>query len=135
MKKFFKSIASTLLICALGAGVGLLAAHGLKALTPDYVKGDYSAQRAQTRKSVILLGTAWCGFCTKTREHLQSRGVVFADLDIEDSELAEQWYRASGAQGVPVVLIGDRQIRGFKPEEMDAAIAALGEGLLAAGSR
>jgi glutaredoxin len=135
MKKFFKSIVSTLLICALGAGVGLFAAYGLKALTPDYVEGDYSAQRAQTRESVILLGTAWCGFCAKTREHLQSRGVAFADLDIESSTQAEQWHRESGAQGVPVILIGDRQIRGFNPEEMDAAIAALGDARLAGGSR
>ena len=135
MKRHIKSVLSSALIVALGAGVGLLAAQGLKALTPNYVSGDYSAQRAQARHSVILLGTAWCDFCTKTRAHLQSRGVQFADLDVESSKLAEEWHRKLGAQGVPVILIGDRQIRGFNPDEMDAAISALGDDLLAGGPR
>lgn len=135
MKRFFRSIVSTLLIVALGAGVGLIAARSLKAVAPAYVEGDYSEQRLHTRESVILLGTTWCGFCKTTREHLQARGVAFADLDIESSRLAEEWHRKLGAQGVPVILIGDRQIRGFSPDQIDDALAALGDERLAAVTR
>lgn len=127
MNPLLKTIASTLLLCAVGAGAGLLGAKGFRAMTPDYVEGDYSAQRAQTSEKVILLGTTWCDYCSKTRDYLQSQGIPFADLDIEQSKQAEQWHKELGGQGVPVVLIGDRQIRGFNQKEIDAAIDALAE--------
>jgi mycoredoxin len=91
-----------------------------------YIEGDYAIQRAQAGAQVILLGTAWCGYCAKTRAYLKSRGVAFADLDIEQSKLAEQLHEAPGGEGVPVILIGNRQIRGYRPKVIDEAIALLG---------
>jgi transposase len=63
------------------------------------------------------------------------RGIVFTDLDIENSELARRWHRQLGGKDVPVILIGNRQIRGFNVSALDAAIAAMGPELLVAGSR
>ena len=126
MNSTLKSVLTVVLLAAAGALCGWAVAQGYLGAAPAaYVEGDYAPQRAETGQSVILLGTAWCGFCSKTREHLQARGVAFADLDVEHSKQAEDWLQALGSEGVPVVLIGDRQIRGFRPDAMDAALAAL----------
>ena len=126
MTSTLKSVLMIVLLAAAGAVLGWAVAQGYLGMRPAaYVEGDYASQRAETGQSVILLGTAWCGFCSKTREHLQARGVAFADLDVEHSKQAEDWLQALGSEGVPVVLIGDRQIRGFRPDVMDAALAAL----------
>jgi glutaredoxin len=104
-----KSLGTLLLVCAIGAGAGLLAAKGYLDLgsKPTHIEGDYAAMRDQTGESVILLGTAWCGYCAKTRAHLEQRGVVFADLVIDQSERAAKWMADLGAVGVPVILVGD----------------------------
>lgn len=125
MKRVVQSSMSALLIVALGGAIGLIGARSLKAVAPGYVEGDYSAQREIAQESAILLGTSWCGYCKVTREHLKARGVAFADLDVESSPMAGEWHRDLGAQGVPVILVGDRQIRGFVPAEIDDAIVAL----------
>ncbi len=135
MHRYTRFTLSLLLTLAGGAGIGLIAARGAEYLSPGYVVGDYSQQREQTQHSVILLGTAWCGYCKQARAHLQAQGVAFADLDIERSSQALAWHSELKADGVPVILVGDRQIRGFDREQIDAAIAALRPQTGAGGSR
>jgi mycoredoxin len=125
MKAHVKSLASVLMLGAVGIGGGLLAARGYLHLSPAYISGDYSAHRAQARERVILLGSTWCGYCAKTRAYLTANAIAFADIDIEQSAFAEQWLTDLGAEGVPVILVGDRQIRGFRPEAIAEAVAAL----------
>jgi mycoredoxin len=125
MQAILKTAGSLVLIAALGAAGGVLAARGYVGAQPDYIEGDYSAQRAHAGEPVIVLGTQWCGYCEETRDHLRARGVAFADLDIEHADLALRWHNELRAEGVPVVLIGDRQIRGFEPDTMDAALEVL----------
>jgi mycoredoxin len=135
MKRLFKSSATVLLMCAIGAGGGIAAARGYLALQssdrPAYIEGDYAEQRALAGGAVILLGTEWCSFCAKARDHLHARGIAFIDLDIETTVQAAQWMQALGAERVPVILVGDRQIRGFHPQAIDAAVAALDPALRA----
>lgn len=135
MHHHIKTGLSVLLTCTLGVGVGLIAALGLPLLQANYIEGDYSVQRAQTQRSVILLGTSWCDYCRQARSHLQAQGVAFADLDIETSRQALAWHRELKAQGVPVILIGDRQLSGFDPSEIDEAIMALAPGTQEGDSR
>lgn len=125
MKRLLDTVASLLVVCIIGAAGGLVASRGYLGSKADRVDGDHATRHARAGQSVILLGTRACDHCTMTREYLRSRGIAFADLDVEQSKLAEQWARELGASPVPVVLIGDRRIRGFRPAEMDAAIAAL----------
>lgn len=125
MNAFLKNVISTVLICAFAAAFGLWAAHAYTGSKSGHIQGDYSVHYAEVGQPVILLGTDWCGYCRKTREHLAEKGIAFADLDIENSELAARWHAELGAKGVPVMLIGNRQIRGYDPKEMDAALAEL----------
>lgn len=106
---------------------GRFAASLLAKVDSGFTIGDYSVQLADSGHRVVLLGTKWCGFCEKTRKHLASLGVEYADLDIEDSVAAAEMHRKLGAKGVPVLLVGDRQIRGFRPRVIDAALQAMND--------
>jgi mycoredoxin len=129
MKGVMKSTALLLGIALIAAGAGLVAARGYAYVKPQYVVGDHSVQQAHTGQQVILLGTAWCGYCARTREFFNARGVDFADLDIEESPLAREWLDAASTDGgVPVVMIGDRLIRGFRPDVMEKALSAIDAG-------
>ena len=98
MNKIIKTTLSTVLICALGAMAGLVGAKSYQAVKPDHVAGDYSAQRAQSAQSSILLGA----ITLSKRAYLEARGIPFADLGIERSNQAEQWMLDLGAKGVPI---------------------------------
>lgn len=125
MSTVLKNLGSVLLMLLIGAAAGLGVASLLKARTPTHIEGNYQQLHAEAGKSVILLGTAWCGYCEQTRAHLRSNGVEFADWDVEQSATAEERLRELGGQGVPVVVIGNRQIRGFRVEAIDAALQLL----------
>jgi glutaredoxin len=73
---------------------------------------------------VVLYATSWCGYCERTRKFLRAREVPFVEHDIERSETARQAYEALGGQGVPLLLIRGKVVRGYSP---DAFLAALGQ--------
>lgn len=124
MKNFLLTV-GLIAATALGLVGGRFAANLLAKTDSEFTTGDYSVQLAQSGHNVILLGTKWCEFCAKTRAHLTDLGVEYADMDIETSAAAAEIHRKLGAKGVPVLLVGDRQIRGFRPGAIDAALNAM----------
>ncbi|MBD8525962.1 glutaredoxin family protein [Pseudomarimonas arenosa] len=124
MLKHLKTAFLMLILAAASAALGGLAATWFKADTETFIAGDYSLQRSVTGQDVVLIGTSWCGYCKQTREFLAQRGVEFADLDLENSKQAYDWVESLNAPGVPVLLIGNRQIRGFRPEAIEEALSA-----------
>jgi glutaredoxin len=125
MTAFIKSSLMLLLLVTAGAGGGLLAARAYLAQPAGFISGDYGTQQRHAKSPIVMIAASWCGFCAKTRAHFESRGIRYVEFDIDESSVASQWMTDLGAEGVPVVLIGDRQIRGFEPDLIDAAIAAL----------
>lgn len=71
-------------------------------------------------KSIVLLTTSWCPYCRIMRESLQQSGVPFRELDVETSEEGRRAFRASGASGIPVTLIGQRYISGGVGKQLQA---------------
>ena len=68
---------------------------------------------------VVVYGTSWCGYCTKTRNLLTSNGVSFLDKDIEKDAGAREEMEAKmskagvAAGGVPVIDFCGRIIKGY----------------------
>ena len=91
MLKHLKSLALLIVLVAASAMIGSLSAQWLSSPSAEFIEGDYSTQRQATGTDVVLIGTAWCGYCKQTREFLAERGVNYADLDLENSEQAYQW--------------------------------------------
>ncbi|NNF66008.1 MAG: glutaredoxin family protein [Gammaproteobacteria bacterium] len=71
---------------------------------------------------VTLIATQWCGYCAKTREFFRKHDIPYVEVDIEDHPESLQQLAHLGLQGVPVVLVGDKVIRGYQPVALAAAL-------------
>lgn len=92
---------------------------------PAYRSGDFSALFAQYRVPVVAFTTTTCPYCRQARAFFEREHVVYQDLLIDESDEAKRAYASLHAEGVPVVLVGDRLIEGFREDALhDALIAA-----------
>ncbi len=64
---------------------------------------------------VELYSTSWCGFCRDTREFLADRDIPYVEYDVEASQAARQRFQALGGVGVPLLVVGDRTVSGYRP--------------------
>lgn len=105
-----------------GSGSGTLANWIQKNLDKDAgpATGGNQTQTGQGEVcQIVVYGTSWCGYCTKTKDLLKGQGVTFSDKDIEkDAEARSEMeikLAASGLDkgGVPVVDFCGRIVVGF----------------------
>jgi glutaredoxin 3 len=62
---------------------------------------------------VIMYTTSWCPYCARARKLLTSKGVSFAEVDVEamPGKRAEMQSR-SGRRSVPQIFIGETHVGG-----------------------
>ncbi|BBB59983.1 MULTISPECIES: glutaredoxin family protein [unclassified Undibacterium] len=125
LKQRLKSIASYALILVAGLAVGLAAANVPRWLTPAYIEGDYKAYFPDAKTKVVLYATATCPYCAKTQEYLKAKNIAYVKFDINESEQARKEFKQLKGEIVPLILVGNRQIAGFKPEVLDSALQQL----------
>lgn len=100
----------TLAVCHDGDGIASL-------LTPR------SVLAASYPEEVVLFSTSWCGYCRKAREYLNSNGIAHVEYDIEKSSEGKRQFAELGGRGVPLILVGNQEIRGWNPAALKAALA------------
>lgn len=106
-----------------GLTIGFLIPRLYGWLQPGYTEGNYSEYFRNTDAKVVLFGTKWCPYCAKTRDYFRKNNIAFQDIDIEASpNAAKQFAKLGAGSDIPKVLIGNRQIVGFKPKEFESAI-------------
>jgi glutaredoxin len=76
---------------------------------------------------VVVYTTVWCGWCRKTLQFLDERGVTYVNKDIE----ANDWNRdelieKTGRTSIPVVEIDGEIIRGYNAARMEQLLARSG---------
>lgn len=78
---------------------------------------DHAALRAEVgSKPVVLLSTAWCGYCRKLRADLKNWDVPYDEIDVEQSDAGQRAYDLVGGHGVPILLVGDQIVHGYSPK-------------------
>lgn len=82
------------------------------------------AQPGYQPPPVVLLATAWCGYCKRMREHFAEQKIAYTEYDVEKDPLGKSWYEALDARGVPVVVIGEEVVYGYDPDGVSAALAS-----------
>ena len=112
------------LILAAGLAVGVAVAKAPALFKKDFVQGDYSAYLTEHKAKVVLYGTQTCPFCAKARAYFKENGIAYADLDIGKPGRERDEFAKLGGNGVPLLLIGERRIDGFRPATIDAALKA-----------
>ena len=118
--------AAILMACFIGGLFGApLARVTYARLFPpaEFVAGDYSRLYAEAGKPVVLFSTSTCPYCKQTRALFDAAGVQYADYVIDESESAEQKFKSLGGSTVPLVFIGDREIRGFREATIRHSLA------------
>ncbi|RFP12349.1 glutaredoxin family protein [Duganella sp. BJB488] len=112
-------------ILALGLGVGRVASKVPQWLAPSYVEGNYQAYYPDASTRVVVYGTKSCPYCAQTRAYLNGHHIPYADIDINQGGKGQQDYQSFGETSVPVILIGNRRITGYKVPVIEAALAQL----------
>lgn len=103
-------------------GALLLALSGAVVLPAPAADEAPAAVAAAPR--VEIFTTPSCPFCKALRVYLEARGIAYIEHNVNATEETRAAFYASGAQGVPVVMIGERVIEGFNPVAIEAALKA-----------
>lgn len=62
---------------------------------------------------VTIYATSWCPYCSRARKLLESKGVKYEEIDIEDApEKRAEMQTRSGRRTVPQIFIGDQHVGG-----------------------
>lgn len=71
----------------------------------------------------IIYSTKTCAFCKVEKQWLDSKGVDYVAVDIEEhEESAEHVKKLTGRMAVPVTVIGDTVIQGFNRPALTEAL-------------
>lgn len=100
--------------------LALLGAVALPALVP--AADDVAVAAAAPR--VEIFTTPSCPFCKALRVYLDARDIAYVEHNVNATQETRAAFYASGAQGVPVVMIGERVIQGFNPVAIESALKA-----------
>ena len=76
--------------------------------------------------TVTMFSTSWCPHCKRAKAYFAQKGVAFREVDIEASEAGNREFRTYGGKGVPLIIVGDKRMRGFSAEAMDRMLASAG---------
>jgi glutaredoxin 3 len=71
---------------------------------------------------VVIYSTGWCPYCTRARELLKTKGVVFEEIDVDARpEARTEMMARSGRRTVPQIFIGETHVGGCDDlHELDA---------------
>ena len=81
---------------------------------------------AMTPQGLVLYAADWCPYCHQARQYLKSQGIAYTEINIDtqDGSQAFDVARGSGSRGIPFLVLGQRQIRGFNVASYDAFFSA-----------
>jgi len=74
--------------------------------------------------AVTMFSTSWCPHCKRAKAYFAQKGVGYREVDIEASESGRREFEQYGGSGVPLIIVGERRMRGFDPGAMDQLLAA-----------
>lgn len=71
---------------------------------------------------VTLYATEWCGYCAAARQLFDANGIAYTELDVEKSSAGYEGHKKLGGKGVPLIVIGDKIIRGYSEGEIRSSL-------------
>lgn len=64
-------------------------------------------------KKVLIYSTQICPYCVNAKQLLQSEGISFEEINVEDEKKRAYMEQISGRRTVPQIFIGERHVGGF----------------------
>lgn len=94
---------------------------------PDLANLPFEVRQAATRYPVTLYANANCRPCDAGRQVLQQRGVPFAEKRVNDTPTdIAALQRLAGTNRLPVLTIGQQQVKGLAPADWHGYLDAAG---------
>jgi glutaredoxin len=79
----------------------------------------------QPSNELTLFATSWCGYCRQARAYLKAHNLPYREYDIETPDGAKALVESGiKGKGVPLLVKGDKNQRGFKTESYDKFFGA-----------
>ena len=82
---------------------------------PKRPTDDQGQDEAAAGPDVVIYTTDWCPVCRKAKAYFRANAIPFTEYDIEKDARARREYDRRGGDGVPLIVVGDRQRQGFSP--------------------
>lgn len=73
---------------------------------------------------VTMFSTSWCPHCKRAKAYFAQKGVGYREVDIEASDAGRREFEQYGGSGVPLIIVGERRMRGFDAGAMDRMLAS-----------
>ncbi len=99
--------------------LGKITAPDYGSMYPTPVQGS---ERHYQKKKVQILVASWCGYCRSLEEFLKGKHIKYERYDIETSSKGRDMYSQLAEPGVPVTLVGNKMIKGYRPGEIEEAL-------------
>ena len=75
-------------------------------------------------EAITMFSTSWCPHCKRAKSYFAQKGVSFREVDIEASDSGRREFEQYGGSGVPLIIVGERRMRGFDAGAMDRLLAS-----------
>jgi glutaredoxin 3 len=75
--------------------------------------------------TVTVYSTPTCPYCVLAKDWFTEKGIAFSDVDVSKNPMAaREMIEKSGQMGVPVVVIGDNAVVGYRPDVFEDLLRA-----------
>jgi glutaredoxin len=86
---------------------------------------DCTPEIIASKPDIIMLGAWWCTYCYQAKKYFQHNNLHYCEYDMETTPRGKQLYEEYGGGAVPVLLIGEYQLRGFSEKQIETALGLL----------
>lgn len=76
-------------------------------------------ERSPFSGTVEIYMTSWCPACKSALAYVKRNGIAYAAYDIEKDRDANRRFEGYGGRGVPLIVVGDKTMRGFNPGTLE----------------
>ncbi len=86
----------------------------------DQLLDDRSrAAKGPAGKKIVMYTTARCPACVTAKRYMVEKGIAYQEIDVERSPEGMAAFQKLGGRGVPLILVGDKKMVGFNPQELE----------------
>lgn len=68
---------------------------------------------------VVLYSAVWCGYCTKAKAYLASKGIAYQEIDVDTPAGMAAFAQVGGGKGIPLLVTASQRIQGFSTASYD----------------
>lgn len=79
-----------------------------------------AAEKKRFNGTIEMYVTDWCPHCKNAESYVSKMGYSYVKYDVEKDSDAKRRSDSYPGRGVPLIIVGDRNFRGFSPETLES---------------